>query len=305
MAHAPLLALIFAAGLASIGRMVDLCNLRSQLYDSIQNVHTLSIGNSGSAAQVPFWLQVISISLAPILGFIGVGIGAFFTGRNQRRGWLSDEKHQAYQDFLSFLAKITAFYGAEFRTAVRLRNEARLSELASARRSMLEDLHRTHLQIRLVGSRKALAAADEIHIYTGMAGGLTARALQGNFEKDDWDRLVKFGLDIQSEFTAAARKDLGLPLRSRRLPKIHRSESVSDVFEFTVRLTDDLIRSDNERPPFGNGPKPQDNPTSEGPTPIRHHDAVQQARGPGRPGRDDPSERRSETVWRCLPSIQS
>src|SRR5215467_2349587 len=204
----------------------------------------LSVSYADSATQIPFWLLVTSISLAPILGFVGVAIGAILTGRSQRRAWVSDGKHKAYQEFLAFLAQITAFYGTEFRTAVRTKNEERLSELSGARRSMLEDLHRTHLQIRLIGSPSALAAADEIHIYLGLATALSAKALKGNFENSEWDRLIKLGLDIQSEFTDAARRDLVLPRRGRRLPKIRRSESTTDARGFALSAMQDIVPGD-------------------------------------------------------------
>ena len=160
------------------------------------------------------------------------------------------------------------------RTAIRTKNEERLNELSGARRSMLENLHHTHLQIRLIGSPSALAAADEIHIYLGLATALSAKALKGNFENSEWDRLIKLGLDIQSEFTDAARRDLVLPRRGRRLSKIRRSESTTDARGFALSAMQDIVPGDIS---------PDTEP--EGPRTRQKRQSTEVVRASGRAGR--------------------
>lgn len=75
---------------------------------------SLVTASSATTSQVPFWLQILSIAAAPIVGFIGVAIGAAIAERNRRAAYLIDEKKKAYLDFMDMLAKITAFWSSEF-----------------------------------------------------------------------------------------------------------------------------------------------------------------------------------------------
>jgi hypothetical protein len=50
---------------------------------------------------VPFWLQVASVVLAPVLGLAGVGAGAALTSKGEHRRWVREERLRVYADFVS------------------------------------------------------------------------------------------------------------------------------------------------------------------------------------------------------------
>jgi hypothetical protein len=196
-------------------------------------------------AALPFWLQVLSISLAPILGFTGVAIGALLTERHQRIAYIGDERRKVYLEYLELLARITAFYSTEFKTALEAGDMRRMAELNPIRRTFLEDVQRIYLQIRLIGSPGVVNTAREVFVYFGLANGISAKAISGDATSEDWGRLIKFGLALQTDFTDAARSDLRLRRKERKLPRIERTESAVSYRKFTLDTVNDLLRSKN------------------------------------------------------------
>jgi hypothetical protein len=57
----------------------------------MQPLAVVAAAEQTTQPQVPFWLQVLSIALAPIFGFAGVAIGTFLSERNNRIAYIKDE----------------------------------------------------------------------------------------------------------------------------------------------------------------------------------------------------------------------
>ena len=60
----------------------------------------MAVATQGSQMNVPFWLQILSIALAPLLGFAGVAIGVAFSERNRRDAYVKEERRKVYVDYL-------------------------------------------------------------------------------------------------------------------------------------------------------------------------------------------------------------
>lgn len=184
------------------------------------------------ASQVPFWLQVLTVALAPILGFIGVGAGAFIAELNRRNAYVKDERRKIYQDYLEILSQTTNYYSSEYLFAMRHAKEKGMNEAADRVSSYHERLLSAYLHVRLIGSPEAVGAASHAFSFTASAGSLTVKTLASEFNRDDWDHLIRLGLEAQSRFTEAARKDLGLPRREIALPPTGDPESPNEEQKF-------------------------------------------------------------------------
>lgn len=50
---------------------------------------------------MPFWLQIASVALAPVLGLAGVLAGAALTSSGEHQRWVREERLRVYSDFVS------------------------------------------------------------------------------------------------------------------------------------------------------------------------------------------------------------
>ena len=61
---------------------------------------SLSEASSALTPSVPLWLQVVTIVMAPVLAFIGVGVGARLSRSGEELQWLRNSRLQVYSSFL-------------------------------------------------------------------------------------------------------------------------------------------------------------------------------------------------------------
>lgn len=184
------------------------------------------------ASQVPFWLQVFTVALSPVLGFVGVGVGAFIAELNRRDAYVKDERRKVYRDYLEIVSQITNYYSTEYLFAMSHAKEGDLRGTADKVSSLQERLLSSYLHVRLIGSPAAINAASHAFAFTASAGTLTAVTLASGFNRNDWDPVIKVGLEAQSRFTEAARKDLGLPRKEIALPPTGDLEAPNEEQKF-------------------------------------------------------------------------
>jgi hypothetical protein len=182
---------------------------------------------------VPFWLQVLSIAAAPVIGFIGVAIGATIAERNRRSAYLVDEKKKVYLEFMEMLAKITTFWSNEF--TVALRKEPGWQELQGRSKPMIESLYRTYLQIRLVGSSSVVDAAGKSVQFTFLASMTGLKMLATDFDMREWSKVTSYGMEAMVDFSDAARKDLGLPGLEVKESSVSESDK-EKVFQYIEKM---------------------------------------------------------------------
>lgn len=164
---------------------------------------------STATSQIPFWLQILSIAAAPVIGFVGVAIGAVIAERNRRGAYLADEKKKVYLEFMSTLAEITTFWSNEF--TVVMRKQSGANRMQGRSKAMVESLYRTYMQIRLLGSQDVVDAAGKSIQYTMLASITSLPMLAEGFDAREWSKVTDAGLKVMKDFSDAARKDLGLP----------------------------------------------------------------------------------------------
>src|SRR5580704_7619358 len=211
-------------------------------------MHIVAASQTRTAAQIPFWLQVVSISLAPLLGFSGVAIGVFLNERIRSRAYVNDERRKVYLEFLEMLAQITSFYGTTFATAVRSRKDHYVEQVLGKPAGSLERLQQTYSSIRLIGSQAAVAAAGEAFVYLGLANTRGAAMIKEGYKRDEWELVIQYGLEVQTSFIEAARRDLGLPRKQAKLPGSGRQLPRDEITDLVLKTSEKILREE-----FGQG----------------------------------------------------
>jgi hypothetical protein len=202
---------------------------------------------SASSEMVPFWLQILAIVVAPILGFAGLAIGALLNEGNRRRAYVTDARREAYQAFSDALSEITVYYGAEHRAIMRNPTSTTLSTAYERVCIMTERIQRAYFRMRLIGSSEVVQQAAAAYEYAARASSLTASVLDsGEFDLEAWDPLIMKGFQIQNSFTSAARRDMGIARNQIPLPEPRRAPTAPSEIERRIRskLNRNLDRPD-------------------------------------------------------------
>jgi hypothetical protein len=213
-------------------------------------MQVLSAAPATVTPQIPFWLQIVSIAVAPILGFLGVAIGVFLTERNRRAAYILEEKKHAYLEFINMLSNVNSFWSNKFPSAARTATSGGTDDILGFSKAHVEELHRTFLQIRLFGSGPVVESAMEAFHYLALASVTGIQMLDKGFSSAKWNQtVVKAGIVVMSDFSAAARKDLGL----RKLgPKTAESASSSASADLLKTVSDI-----QQQPHAGDPPPPE------------------------------------------------
>lgn len=188
-------------------------------------------------AQVPFWLQLGAVLLAPILGLAGVGIGAYAKEKSDRRISIRAERREVYVRFVqaatafSSIVATDAYAGlalideikrlsalrdsitrtqADRMRAVRTEHEQLMHEV----RRLLTRVLEIAKEIELVGTATPARCAME----TANAGRKFLPILKGELPSASswagWSELDSEFRSSVSEFCDSARRDIGIS-RSR------------------------------------------------------------------------------------------
>ena len=166
---------------------------------------------ASAGSQLPFWLVVFSITAVPILGFIGVGVGAFLAERNRRSAYLAEEKKRVYIEFIGMLANINAFWSNEFPFYLRNAKSADVAKILGFSKPQIEAMHRVFMQIRLLGSQAVNDAGAAAFAFALQASMTSMIQIARGFDRQQWNEVVNAGIKVMAKFSNAARKDLGLP----------------------------------------------------------------------------------------------
>jgi hypothetical protein len=159
---------------------------------------------------VPFWLQILSIALAPLLGFAGVAIGVAFSERNRRDAYVKEERRKVYVDYLEATSQLTAFVTFERPKKGNPEGIEKNEAFADKAAVFMEQLQRTYMSLSVIGSPEACEAAVQAFTYLELATRLALATMRGKSLDEGWSKLGQLGTQFQDDFIDAARKDLGL-----------------------------------------------------------------------------------------------
>lgn len=174
-------------------------------------------------SDVPFWLEVLAIALAPALGFVGVALGAFWQTRTTKYLALRAHRERVYSNLIEATEDLKSHFSLVGPTVVRSRDSDDLYEHAGQFKAKTAAVVTLVRQIDVVGSPAAIDAAVNLIAFAADASMSTMHLMQDGFDRVEWLRVLRAGDKASSEFRDAAAKDLGVPhadrcRRSRRTP---------------------------------------------------------------------------------------
>jgi hypothetical protein len=186
----------------------------------------LSVAVQNVSPSIPFWLQVLSVAVAPVIGFLGVAAGVGLNERNRRTAYFVEEKKRAYLEFINTLANVGNFWSTEVPRRLRSPKNSEVKEMMRVVRSQLETITRTYCEVSLFGSPKVLEIARLSFMYVMEMNMLVIISIAKGFDDKRWHKAAEKGAVILGGFTSAARKDLGLPALSRKTPTFDLPEEI-------------------------------------------------------------------------------
>jgi hypothetical protein len=171
----------------------------------------LAAGTANVTSSIPFWLQIASITAAPILGFIGVALGVALNERNRRTAYFIEEKKKAYLEFINTLAAIYTFWTDGMTEISQNPIKGIGDKIAMYSKSQGESLHRTYAQILLFGSRPVIETGNKCFDYVAAMAMTALIMLTKGVDAAQWYKEAEAVKKLITDFSVAARKDLGLP----------------------------------------------------------------------------------------------
>jgi hypothetical protein len=165
-------------------------------------------------SSVPFWLQLLSILLAPLLGLIGVTYGSVLARSAEHRRWVREEKLKAYAEFVTQCTSyVLAFRQLTYGMEARSQNE-----MVKGRDGAIAAIERIEAQrqaVLLLGSQHVEQACGEATASIAHAQTCLTKIIEGGSAHagdDDWPSAladVRRGID---NFRTAVRREI-LPRR--------------------------------------------------------------------------------------------
>jgi hypothetical protein len=190
---------------------------------------------SGVTGQVPHWLQIVTIALAPCVGFLGVAVGAGWKNRSDQRLALRSHRQQVYTEFSRLAEKVKAHLGLRTPTVLRASKPDELLRHAQEAKDLFQELSAIVHQVNLVGSRNTAAAVAKFMAYTADGYLTLLLAARTGFDRATWNMITLRGEQATTQFRDAAAADLGVPGRDRRRPG--GAENVEErLADFTAKL---------------------------------------------------------------------
>jgi len=181
----------------------------------------LAGASSAATPAVPFWLQIVTIVLAPVLALAGVGFGARLTRSGEEMQWLRNSRLQAYN---SFLLACNSYDVAARQLTESLKSGDRTEQSASREAALgaIRDVITRRESVLLLGSPRVQAecraTVDAIYTANDRMGKLISRT----DNRDDGSDIGQALREAVTSFREAVRSDM-MPRRARPRGKTARA----------------------------------------------------------------------------------
>jgi hypothetical protein len=106
-------------------------------------------------AAVPFWLQVMAVTAAPILGFAGVAVGAMLKERSDMRIAERQELREVYRNFVRTMTEVEMLVSIDGASAYESADEEAVARYVATLKAHLASLNTLCIEILLIGSEVA------------------------------------------------------------------------------------------------------------------------------------------------------
>ncbi|GAA1910647.1 hypothetical protein GCM10009737_10110 [Nocardioides lentus] len=173
------------------------------------------------AAQVPTWLQILTLTLAPVLGFVGVGVGALLQSRSNKRAKLRDDRRATYLTFAKTVHEFYQWFGLEGTKSADHRAGADFAGHLAHIKTTIGAIESLGYEVDLIASKGAADAGRKCMQEVVVSQAIWMNAvLTKSFDRVVWSKCYFDGSEALRTFRDAAMKDLGVSRRDRRRPEI-------------------------------------------------------------------------------------
>ncbi|WP_435120873.1 hypothetical protein [Amycolatopsis thermoflava] len=164
---------------------------------------------------IPFWLQITTITLAPILGFAGVAVGVLLKDRSDHKASLRAERRAAYTGFLRALNALHRCFVVKGGAAFKSGLEKSISAYEEEMYRLRLELDGARYDVALVGSSEVVAAAERVSAVAVDIDIAETVARRSGYRQEAWNKALLRCLHVASTFQVAAVKDLRLRPKDR------------------------------------------------------------------------------------------
>jgi hypothetical protein len=178
--------------------------------------------SSAATPTVPFWLQIVTIVLAPVLALAGVGFGARLTRSGEEMQWLRNSRLQAYN---SFLLACNSYDVAIRRLTESLRSGDRGQQSTSREDALgaIRDVITHQESVLLLGSPRVRAQCEATVTAIYAANDRMQKLISRTSRLDDGSDTGQALRAAVTSFREAVRSDLA-PRRARLWPRSKRPD---------------------------------------------------------------------------------
>lgn len=192
------------------------------------------------ATSLPLWLQIVTIALAPGMGFLGVAIGAGWKDRSDKRLALRNHRQQVYSDFLRAAEDMKSHFSLRAPTVFRGNDPAELWQHTQDVKVKLSALLGVIHEVDLIGSSGTMDAVGAFIKYAFEANVALIQAVRDGLDRNEWNKIIARGTRATLDFRDAAAVDLGVPRRQRRRRGRDRSDEVD--FSGVTTMIEELMQ---------------------------------------------------------------
>ncbi|MFE0020532.1 hypothetical protein [Amycolatopsis sp. NPDC059021] len=195
---------------------------------ALRSAELLLTQGATQSPALPFWLQIVAISLAPALGFVGVAIGALLKDRSDRRQALMAERRSTYSDYAGNLEAYLRFMGMKGPGYLRKGGD-RMVLFRDTSEELEGKLIASANKVMFFGSTEPASIAAETWLLIAQLALARIEVMKNGFNREAWNEAVGDGIKLSLKFSDAALGDLGIPKKERARRGINKSRGDDEM----------------------------------------------------------------------------
>jgi hypothetical protein len=156
---------------------------------------------------------------APVLGVIGLALGAWLQSRREHRVWLRNQRYETYTSYLNAMLEIDTLFRHQLQLALQEREEKQISHAFNEALTTLSTLMHAIQRIRLIGPHGVVKAAENglVQVVAGLVKGFIEQMKSPAFDDQAWTKLLMSINSATVDSLLEMGKDVGVSRRDRHI----------------------------------------------------------------------------------------
>lgn len=167
------------------------------------------------------WVQILTLGLAPVLGFVGVAVDALLQSRSAKRAKLRDDRRATYLAFAKTVHEFYQWFGLEGTKSADHLAEADLAGHLAHIKKTIGAIESQGYEVDMIASKDAADPGRKCMQQVVVSQAIWMNAVMTtSFDRIVWSKCYFDGSEALRAFRDAAMKDLGVSRRDRKRPKV-------------------------------------------------------------------------------------